>query len=136
VECAADLGSDAEEAENTHQLVRESGGGGVSVSRSLQATLAYIRALVVGAPAGGLVQIEWQAPLISLSTPGMQPRQVSPKRTPTEPRAGIVCTADPLVFVGEGSALGGELSARMTWIPRWCRRRFLAQGRQCRRTFR
>jgi hypothetical protein len=59
VECAADLGNDAEEAAITHQLVRESG----SVSGSLQASLAYTRALVVGAPAGGLVEKACQAPL-------------------------------------------------------------------------
>jgi hypothetical protein len=57
VDCAADLGNDAEEAAITHQLVRESGSVGVSVRRSLQATLACIRALVVGAPAGGFVHM-------------------------------------------------------------------------------
>jgi hypothetical protein len=60
VECAADLGNDAEETAITHQLVRES--SSVGVSRSLQATLACIRALAVGAPAGGIVQMAWQAP--------------------------------------------------------------------------
>jgi hypothetical protein len=70
VECAGDLGNDAGEAANPPRLVRESGSVSVSVrvsvrvsvSGSLQATLAYIRGLVVCAPAGGFVQMAWQAP--------------------------------------------------------------------------
>jgi hypothetical protein len=62
VGCAADLGNGAEGAAITHQLVRESGGVGVSVSKSCPARLAIIRALVVGARAGGIVQTAKQDP--------------------------------------------------------------------------
>jgi hypothetical protein len=48
---ATALGNVAQDAAVTHQLVRGSRGG--SVSKSFPATLAFIRALVVGAPAGG-----------------------------------------------------------------------------------
>jgi hypothetical protein len=111
-----DLGNDAGEAAITHRLVRESGSVGVSVSRSLQATLAYNRALVVGALAGGLAQMAWQAPLCPSLPRTSIPDRSAPKRPPAGPRAGIVCTADPLIFVGESSALGRELGARMTWM--------------------
>jgi hypothetical protein len=89
VECAADTGNDAEEAANTHQLVRERGsvgvGVGVSVSRSLEATLAYIRALVVGAPAGGFVLMAWQAPLC----PGLPRTSIRDRSAPSDPQPSL-----------------------------------------------
>jgi hypothetical protein len=53
---------------------------------------------------------------MSLSAPDIHPRQTSPERLPAEPRAGFVRAADPLVFVGESSALGREWIAGKTWM--------------------
>jgi hypothetical protein len=45
---------------------------------------------------------------MSLSAPDIRPRQMSPKRTPTEPRTGIACTSVPAdirrreLFLGRG----------------------------------
>jgi hypothetical protein len=84
VECAGDLGNEAEEAAMTHQLVRESGSVGVSVSvrRSQQATLAYTRGLVVGSPACGFVQMGWQPPCVPVC-PGHPSRADQPQATPS-----------------------------------------------------
>jgi hypothetical protein len=126
VECAADLGKDADDFADTHQLVRESGGAGVSVSMALPATLACVRVVVVGAPAG-VCAGGTARPLMSLSTPGIQPRRISPKRTATEPRAGIVSAPPIRWYSSEGALLwegGSSLSASRTWMPPWCRRLF------------
>jgi hypothetical protein len=39
--------------------------------------------------------------LLSLTAADIHPRLFSPKRSPAEPGAASVCTADPLVFVRE-----------------------------------
>jgi hypothetical protein len=101
----ADLGNDAEDAAFTHQLVRES--RGMSVSKTFPVTLAFVRARC-------WCTCRWDCadgiagPLLCLSTLDIQPKQRSPKRGPSEPRAGVVCTSDPLVFVGGSSTLGGN----------------------------
>jgi hypothetical protein len=66
----------------THELVRES--GGVGVSKSFPTTLAFISAFCWCSSrrerdcAGGIA-----GPQMSLSTRGIQQRQMSPKRTPS-----------------------------------------------------
>jgi hypothetical protein len=109
---AADLGKGAA---ITHELVRES--GGVSASKSFPTMLAFITACCWCSSrrdcARGIA-----GPEISLSTAGIRQRRISPKRTPSEPRAGIVCTADPLILAGGLSGPGGELSARRTGMWR------------------
>jgi hypothetical protein len=114
VGCAADLGLVAEDAGVTHQSVRGSGGG--SVGKSFPAKLAFVRMLVVGARAGGLSADGRAGPLLPQSTPGIQRRRMSCKRTGTEPPAGIVCTADALIFAGESFALGWDMSTRRTGV--------------------
>jgi hypothetical protein len=53
-----DLGNDVEDAAVTHDLVRESGGG---VSKAFPARVR-LSGLVVGAPAGGLVEMAMAGP--------------------------------------------------------------------------
>jgi hypothetical protein len=97
----------------THQLVRESGGEGVSVSESIPATLAFVRAVFWCACwwvcADGIA-----GPLVSRSALDFWPRRMSPGGTPIESGAGIESIAEPVIFAGESSALGGESSARRT----------------------
>jgi hypothetical protein len=95
VGCAADLGNDTEDAAIPHQLVRES--GGMSVRRGFPATLAFVRARCWCACGWDSVG-DVGGPLTSLSARDFMPRQMSRKRSPMEPRAGIVWSTDPLVF--------------------------------------
>jgi hypothetical protein len=112
VGCAADLGNDAEYVAFTHQLARESGGVSVSVSESFQRRRP-LSPLVAGALAGGIVQMACRTPKVPVY-PGQTAEANESQANPIEPRTGTVCTADRLIFVGAGSALGGEPSARRT----------------------
>jgi hypothetical protein len=99
VGCAADLGLVAGDAGVTHQPVRGSGSG--SVGKSFPAKLAFVPRLVVGAGGGGFSANASARPLRPLPTPDMRRRGMSGRRTRTGPPAGIVCTADVVIFAGE-----------------------------------